>query len=444
MKRTTWIAVAILAGLASMLVVSSAAGQREEGRHSGGIFDYKVTNDDGILFAEAYERLGGVDTVGYPVSYRFFAWWGFTAQVMQGAVFESAGPRPLRVRLANIFEILKERGLDDWLLQTKGIPRPIKDDGSGGDWKKARNIRLSWLTNEKIKARFLANPNPEKIADWNESHAIRLYGLPMSYPERHGPFISQRFQRVAFQLWVEEVEGMPAPGTVVRVLGGDLFKEAGLVPARALAPEEHAKPEPYPDLFPDPPTTAEYVYSWGEHAPTVKYGDYWGYHWIRTFGHYSRRFGTQGPFLNLYFPEGFVGRKLTIRQFGFVCKEDETHCRPDYFGFVCKEYVTHCGPDYMILYRSLIGAIEPGRVYYLPPMTPKRVVNSYGFGRYDAELVAGGRDYEEIVWEIESPGVYFVYLARKWSWVSGFRYDGPGEERPPNLPPLITYTVSVE
>ena len=428
MKRTTWIAVAILAGLASMLVVSSAAGQRMEGRHSGGIFDYKVSNDDGIHFAEAYERLGGVDTVGYPVSYRFFAWWGFTAQVMQGAVFEWAGPRPLRVRLANTFEILEERGLDDWLLQTKGIPRPIKDDGSGGDWKKARNIRLSWLTNEKIKARFLANPNPDKIADWGEDQAIRLYGLPMSYPEKHGPFISQRFQRVAFQLWVEEVEGMPAPGTVVRVLGGDLFKEAGLVPARALAPEEHAKPEPYPDLFPDAPTTAEYVYSWGEHAPTVKYGDYLGDHWIWSLGSDSRRYGTQGPFLNMYFSEEFVGRKLTIRQFGFACKDD----------------VTHCGPDYMILYRSLIGAIKPGRGHFLPGLTPKRRVDSYGFGRYDAELVAGGKDYEEIVWEIESPGTYFVYFAKRWSWVSGLRYYSSDEERPAYLPPLITYTVSVE
>ena len=58
----------------------------------------------------------------------------------------------------------------------------------------------------------------------------------MSYPERHGPFISQRFQKAAFRLWVEEVEGMPAPGTVELVQGGKLFKEAGLLPARALAP----------------------------------------------------------------------------------------------------------------------------------------------------------------------------------------------------------------
>ena len=40
-------------------------------------------------------------------------------------------------------------------------------------------------------------------------------------------------------------------------------------------------------------------------------------------------------------------------------------------------------------------------------------VSGYGFGRYDAERVATGKDYgdyEEIVWEIELPGVYFVYF----------------------------------
>ena len=112
------------------------------------------------------------------------------------------------------------------------------DDDSDGDWERAKEIRLAWLTNDKIKARFFANPNSSEITSWSEDRAIELYGLPMSYPEKHGPFITQRFQRVAFQLWVEEVAGMPEPGTVVRVLGGDLLKEACLIPSHALAPED--------------------------------------------------------------------------------------------------------------------------------------------------------------------------------------------------------------
>ena len=64
----------------------------------------------------------------------------------------------------------------------------------------------------------------------------QLYGLPMSAPERHGPFLSQRFQRVAFQLWLDNVPGMPAPGRVVAVLGGDLLNESGLLPATSTQP----------------------------------------------------------------------------------------------------------------------------------------------------------------------------------------------------------------
>ena len=237
MKTIRWLAIAFLTSFAAILVVSSASGQRLEHDSSSVIFDYEVTNDYGIHFADEYERLGGVHTLGYPASYRFRLDDGFVYQVTQGALLQWR-PEVKRAYLANTFEMLEHAGFDQWLLDTKGIPLPIKDDGSDGDWGIAKEIRLAWLTNDQIKARFLANPNPEVIASWSENRAIELYGLPMSYPEKHGPFISQRFQRVALQLWVEEVAGMPAVGTVVRVLGGDLLKEACLIPSYALSPKE--------------------------------------------------------------------------------------------------------------------------------------------------------------------------------------------------------------
>ncbi len=237
MKTVRWLAIALLTSIAAILVVSSASGQRLEHDSSSVIFDYEVTNDYGILFADEFERLGGAPTLGYPASYRFRLDDGFVYQVTQGALLQWR-PEVKRAYLANTFEMLEHAGFDQWLLDTKGIPLPIKDDGSDGDWGIAKEIRLAWLTNDQIKARFLANPNPEVIASWSENRAIELYGLPMSYPEKHGPFISQRFQRVALQLWVEEVAGMPAVGTVVRVLGGDLLKEACLIPSYALSPKE--------------------------------------------------------------------------------------------------------------------------------------------------------------------------------------------------------------
>ena len=229
MKARRWLLMAVLPSVTAMLIVSSAFGRGQ----SAVIFDYEVTNDGGILFADEYERLGGVDTLGHPASYRFTLGDGFTYQVTQRALLQWR-PEANSAYLGNIFQMLEQAGLDDWLLREKGIPLPIKDDGAGGDWNKAKEARLSWLTNEQIKAKYLANPNPDAISGWSVNRSIELYGLPMSRPERYGPFISQRFQRVAFQLWVEEVPGSPAPGTVIGVLAGDLLKQAGLVPPEGL------------------------------------------------------------------------------------------------------------------------------------------------------------------------------------------------------------------
>ena len=263
MKFGRWLIMAVLASFAAILMVSSVTGQGLRGANSAVIFDYEVTNDGGILFADEFDRLGGVDTLGYPASYRFEL-DGFTYQVTQRALLQWRSNIGVAY-LGNIFEMLEHAGLDQWLLESKGIPLPIKDDGSNGDWNKARETRLSWLTNEQIKAKFLANPNPNAISDWNEDSAINLYGLPMSMPEKHGPFISQRFQRVAFQLWVDEVAGSPAPGTVIGVLAGDLLKEAGRVPAEGLNVAERPvvvapAPAPAPASAPSqsqPTATAE-------------------------------------------------------------------------------------------------------------------------------------------------------------------------------------------
>ena len=231
MKSGRWLLMAILPSITAMLIVSSAFGRGQPAV----IFDYEVTNDGGILFADEYERLGGVGYAGTPSLLPLQArrWIHLPGDAESSAPVEAREANSA-ADLGNIFQMLEQAGLDDWLLREKGIPLPIKDDGAGGDWNKAKETRLSWLTNERIKAKYLANPNPDAIAGWSVNRSIELYGLPMSRPERFGPFISQRFQRVAFQFWVEEVPGSPAPGTVIGVLAGDLLKEAGLVPPEGL------------------------------------------------------------------------------------------------------------------------------------------------------------------------------------------------------------------
>ncbi len=60
MKASRWLLLTILPSLSAMLIVSSASGRGQPAV----IFDYEVTNAGGIQFADEYERLGGVDTLG--------------------------------------------------------------------------------------------------------------------------------------------------------------------------------------------------------------------------------------------------------------------------------------------------------------------------------------------------------------------------------------------
>ncbi|HUE75464.1 MAG TPA: hypothetical protein VMP10_01450 [Chloroflexota bacterium] len=214
-----------------------------------------------------FQRLGGVTTLGYPASRRFVGTDGFIYQVFQRGVLQWR-PEANRAVLTNIFEWFNPEQ-DAWL-QSLGIPGPIHDDGSGGNFEQAVQIRLGWLTQPAIRNHFLSSPNLAQIPTWNQDRAMELYGLPMSQPERSGPFIVQRFQRIAFQLWVDQVPGMPPPGSVVGILGGDLLKEAGLIPAAAVAPEGPGgtggvivQPTPTPTPPPPPPPPAATAFRTG-------------------------------------------------------------------------------------------------------------------------------------------------------------------------------------
>ena len=130
----------------------------------------------GPAFYSEFRELGGVSTLGYPASRRFEQ-DGYVYLITQGALLQYH-PELQRVLLANTFEILERAGLDA-LLYARGIPMPIVDDGSDGDFEIAKQTRLDWLTNEAIKRHYLGAGGEEA--------AIRLYGLPMSKPQTFGP-----------------------------------------------------------------------------------------------------------------------------------------------------------------------------------------------------------------------------------------------------------------
>jgi spore germination protein YaaH len=195
---------------------------------------YRVVDGQAHFWTE-FQRLGGVATLGYPSSRAYVGLDGFIYQAFQRALLQWR-PEIGAAYLANTFDILSA-GHRDQALVAQGVPLPIADDGSRDDWNRARVTRLGWLTNLSIAATFHHNPNARRIANWDEASAIQLFGLPTSLPTRSGPFIVQRFQRVSLQEWVDEVPGMPPPGTVVGLLGGDFLKSAGVIPPSAAAPE---------------------------------------------------------------------------------------------------------------------------------------------------------------------------------------------------------------
>ncbi|MCS7002115.1 MAG: hypothetical protein NZ518_04620, partial [Dehalococcoidia bacterium] len=180
-------------------------------------------------------RLGGLDALGYPISRVYTGPDGFLYQAFQRGVLQWR-PEAGRAMLANTLDFLADAGADDWAY-SRGVPRQIKDDGSNGDFAKAVETRLGWLTEPAIARRYRLGPDPVGQPTWSLDDSIALYGLPSSRPEKFGPFVVQRFQRVAFQYWVEDVPGMPTRGSVVPILAGDLLADAGLVPASARVAE---------------------------------------------------------------------------------------------------------------------------------------------------------------------------------------------------------------
>ncbi len=178
---------------------------------------FSITDySDGPQFLTAFDRFGGQDVLGFPVSRPFAGNDGLLYQITQRALLQWF-PAENTVRLANLYEVMEEAGLDDFLLG-QFIPRSLADGAANPD--EAKSIRLSWMTEQAIKSAFLRNP----LVPGDESTSIELYGLPMSRPQSFGAFVAQRFQRIAFHYWVEDISGTGPVGKVVPINGGEILK----------------------------------------------------------------------------------------------------------------------------------------------------------------------------------------------------------------------------
>jgi hypothetical protein len=199
----------------------------EVGRH------FRETGDGTSLGfdvrAAFYQRmldLGGATATGYPISTAFRGVDGCLYQAFQVVLLQQCGASD--VQLANTFEILRDAGADPQLDQL-GIGQG-ETDGSA-TFADAVRVRTGWLDDAALRARYLSQCGGGDVGT-----AVDQCGLPMNHPHNYGPFVSQRFQRIAFQHWLTDGPAGISAGDVTAILGGDLLKQTGVLSGPAVRP----------------------------------------------------------------------------------------------------------------------------------------------------------------------------------------------------------------
>ena len=185
---------------------------------------YPIVDDAGAKFWTAYQKLGGVQRLGYPASQRFL-WKGFVTQIMQKAVLQWR-PDTATADFLNVFDDLGADGANGWLQSTFAVPLPVPATFDNG-----RN----W--NQIVLGRTDLLKSRPALLKWYQStpDALDLYGLPTSTVVDAGPMYVVRLQRAVLQEW-KVAEPWAKPGEVTVANGGDLGKEAGVFPWKQLRP----------------------------------------------------------------------------------------------------------------------------------------------------------------------------------------------------------------
>lgn len=185
---------------------------------------FAVVNSTDAQFWSEFLRLGGVPNAGYPIS-RPFVWDGFPTQAFQKLILQWR-PAEGRAVPMNTIDLLHEAGQDDWLRVFRATP-PIADwsADAGRAWPDIVAAHQALLTDPDLRAAYFA------VDD-----SITRYGLPMAPIEDTGGVLTLRAQRAILQKWLTDTPWAQA-GHVTIANGGDLAKEAGLLPASALLPD---------------------------------------------------------------------------------------------------------------------------------------------------------------------------------------------------------------
>jgi hypothetical protein len=194
--------------------------RQANGFSGAGPAGYSVLDDDQAQLWTEFQRLGGVDAVGYPISERF-EYRGFVTQAFQKLVLQWR-PELSQAVPVNVLDELNARSRDAWLDRVRQVPPAADTQADNG------------LTFDDVMARHIALLEPyPALRDFYASapDSVNTFGLPLAVKD-YGAFVAVRLQRATFQLWRD-----PGGGEGVLVgNAGDLAKDLGVWPLSALAP----------------------------------------------------------------------------------------------------------------------------------------------------------------------------------------------------------------
>ncbi len=196
------------------------------GASAGG---FSITDANGIPFWTYFSGHGGPDLLGYPISSRF-VWDGYVCQATQRAILQW-DPTTQQVQEANLFDYLSNLGKDSWLAATHLAPPPQQAPQEA----QAGQQPLSFLMRAHYRFNWLYSDPAVFHRYFNTPEYYSIYGLPTSPVEDLGPYLAERFQRMVIYHWKIPVPFADERGVSIG-LGGDLFKEMGLVPTAAIRP----------------------------------------------------------------------------------------------------------------------------------------------------------------------------------------------------------------
>jgi hypothetical protein len=186
---------------------------------------FSVIDDNEARFWSEFDRIGGLQTVGYPISRRYL-YDGFVTQAFQKLILQWR-PEVGEAWPINVFDELSDSALDDKLFVIRQVPYPLVEfDQRGASFDEVTSNRQDLLA---------ASPEIEDI--YFESRApLTMFGLPTSHVEDMGNHYALRTQRAVFQEWKEDVPWAVA-GQVTIANGGDIAKEMGWLKGSMLLPE---------------------------------------------------------------------------------------------------------------------------------------------------------------------------------------------------------------